>query len=201
VRPKYLFWTVIFWLFSGIFLGIFFQKFLPIEILDGRKALVQNGRFEEKILKSAPVGVEIPKEAIGHLDLFILAGQSNMSGYGEINPEEIEIVPRAFVFGNDYHWRLAREPIDDPTGQVDLVSMDIGAGYSCGTSFAKTLLRYDPNLFIGLIPCAKGGSSIEEWQRNLNENSLYGSCLKRTSLHRPWEGLGVFYFSRVKPTH
>ena len=32
---------------------------------------------------------------------------------------------------------------------------------------------------MGLIPCAKSGSKIEEWQPNLSRSSLYGSCLYR----------------------
>jgi hypothetical protein len=47
------------------------------------------------------------------------------------------------------------------------------------TSFAETLLKNDPDLIIGFIPCAKGGSSIQKWQRSLSDQSLYGSCLKR----------------------
>ncbi len=197
MRSKFLFWASAFWLLSGILLGILFQKFYPVDslLLRGERALPRNEKLEERILKSGHTGVEIPKEALGNLDLFILAGQSNMSGYGEINSDEVEIVPKAFVFGNDYHWRLAREPIDDPTGQVDLVSMDTEAGYSCGTAFAKALLGYYPNSFIGLIPCAKGGSSIEEWRRNLSENSLYGSCLKRTLAASPMGKIkGLLFF-------
>ena len=35
------------------------------------------------------------------------------------------------------------------------------------------------DMAIGLIPCAKGGSLIHDWRRNLDDNTLYGSCLKR----------------------
>jgi len=34
-------------------------------------------------------------------------------------------------------------------------------------------------MIIGLIPCAKGASSIEEWQRSFSDHTLYGACLKR----------------------
>ena len=76
---------------------------------------------------------------------------------------------------------MAKEPVDDPTNQVDKVSEDIPAGYSPALDFATTVLKQRPDMVIGLIPCAKGGSSIHEWQRNgnLDENTLYGSCLKR----------------------
>lgn len=83
------------------------------------------------------------------------------------------------MFGNDYRWRIVREPLDDPAGQVDEVSKDRDAGFSPGLAFATSLLNHNPEMVIGLIPCAKGSSSIGEWQRNLSENTLYGSCLKR----------------------
>jgi len=39
-----------------------------------------------------------------------------------------------------------------------------------------------PQVDIGLIPCAKDSSSIEEWQHDLSRLSLYGSCLYRQKL-------------------
>lgn len=121
----------------------------------------------------------IPEEFIGKLSLFILAGQSNMSGRGEMPSEPLPVNPRVFVFGNDYRWHYGIEPIDASQGQVDLVSRDGKARYSIATSFANTMLEKDSTLIIGFIPCARGATSIEKWQRNLSDNSLYGSCLKR----------------------
>ena len=180
MRARSLVWVAVLWCFCGIFLGVLFQRFLAKESFFPKagKNSSKSEILETKSVKPRS-GVEIPRGVQGNLDLFILAGQSNMSGYGEIKVEEVETVPRAFLFGNDYRWRQAREPVDDPTGQVDQVSQDTEAGYSCGTSFAKAFLKNYPNSFVGLIPCAKGGSPIEEWQRNLSEHSLYGSCLKR----------------------
>ncbi|MBD2040376.1 sialate O-acetylesterase [Microcoleus sp. FACHB-672] len=122
----------------------------------------------------------IPPEFQGKLYLFILAGQSNMSGRGTLLPTTLSENPRIFLFGNDYEWHLAAEPIDNARGQVDRVSQDLDAGFSPGMSFATTLLKHNPNLIIGLIPCAKGGSAIAEWERNLSNKTLYGSCLKRS---------------------
>ncbi|BAU66894.1 hypothetical protein STA3757_43000 [Stanieria sp. NIES-3757] len=121
----------------------------------------------------------IPEEHQGKLQLFILAGQSNMAGMGDLSTSKIVTNPRIYVFGNDYHWKLATEPIDDATNQVDIVSKDLDAGFSPAMSFATTILEQHPDMLVGLIPCAKGGSSIYEWQRNLADNTLYGSCLKR----------------------
>jgi len=120
----------------------------------------------------------IQEQHIGRLSLFILAGQSNMVGFGAM-PETVSTDERVYVFGNDYQWQLAKEPVDDPTDQVDAVSLDGDAGFGPATSFAFRMLEKDPDLVIGLIPCAKGSSSIVEWQQDDSADTLYGSCLKR----------------------
>jgi hypothetical protein len=120
----------------------------------------------------------IPEKFSGKLSLVILAGQSNMSGRGDL-PAEHSTHPRIFMFGNDYRWKSAREPVDAAYGQVDLISEDRDAGFGPALAFATSVLKRNPELIIGLIPCAKGASSIKEWQRDLSENTLYGSCLKR----------------------
>jgi lysophospholipase L1-like esterase len=120
----------------------------------------------------------IPEELRGRLSLFALAGQSNMSGYAPLAPGQAPH-PRAFLFANDYRWRPALEPTDGSTGQVDRVSLDRGTGTSPGLAFAEALLAARPELAVGLVPCAKGASTIEEWRRGLGDDTLYGSCLKR----------------------
>jgi Carbohydrate esterase, sialic acid-specific acetylesterase len=121
----------------------------------------------------------IPRNYQGKLQLFILAGQSNMAGMGDLPRSQPKTNPKIYVFGNDYRWKIAKEPVDDPTNQVDKVSEDIPPGYGPAVDFASTVLKQRPDMVIGLIPCAKGGSAIHDWQRNLDENTLYGSCLKR----------------------
>jgi hypothetical protein len=174
----YIYGLILFSVFiSGLFLGIWGAEFysfkkifniigINVSILSQRQILPTN----EGIL---------PEEYRGKLRLFVLAGQSNMSGMGELPKSGEKIDPRVYVFGNDYRWKLAKEPIDDSTNQVDLVSEDISAGFGPSVAFATTLLERRPDLVIGLIPCAKGGSSIHEWRRDVNDNTLYGSCLKR----------------------
>lgn len=136
----------------------------------------------------------IPEEMQGKLSLFILAGQSNMSGWGELPPDQ-PLDARVYMFGNDYRWRIAAEPLDSAAGQVDKVSEDGGAGFSPGLPFALSLLEQEPDLFIGLIPCAKGNTTIEEWQRHLSDSTLYGSCLKRARAATPMgEISGLLFF-------
>jgi len=121
---------------------------------------------------------EIPIEYQGQMHLFILAGQSNMVGWGPI-PEGEKTDARIYVFGKDYRWRLAGHPIENPFNQVDMVSENGIAGFGPAMDFAFTSLKRHPEIVIGLIPCARNSSGIIEWQRDLSDQTLYGSCLKR----------------------
>jgi Carbohydrate esterase, sialic acid-specific acetylesterase len=164
-------------LFVGVALGVALLnrrdvgRILRAVGFDGRAArLPQETRASESA---------IPEAFRGKLRLFVLAGQSNMSGRGDIAQSGAETDPRIYVFGNDYRWKLATEPIDDPKGQVDKVSEDPNAGAGPALPFAVSLREQRPDMAIGLIPCAKGGTSIYQWRRSLSDRTLYGSCLKR----------------------
>ena len=144
-----------------------------------------------------PVNVlpaEIPKEYQGEMRLFILAGQSNMVGWAPI-PEGEKTDPRIYVFGKDYRWRIANHPIEDAFNQVDKVSENRLAGFGPAVDFAFASLERNPEIVIGLIPCAKNSSGIIQWQRDLSDQSLYGSCLKRIRAASPMGKIsGILFF-------
>ena len=137
----------------------------------------------------------IPAAYQGRLRLFLLAGQSNMSGYSSLPERQSSPHPRILVFGNDYRWRLGTEPVDAATGQVDPVSEDRDAGFGPSMAFARALVAAQPDAAIGLIPCAKGNTTIADWARNLSEDTLSGSCLKRARAASPMgEIAGLLFF-------
>lgn len=137
----------------------------------------------------------------GSLALFILAGQSNMSGVGPVPANAPGPSSQIYLFGNDYRWRIAEEPLDAPTNQVDEVSLDRFAGYGSGLAFANALLADNPDLVIGLIPCAKWSSTISEWRRDLSDNALYGSCIKRAQAASTMGDLaGILFFQGESDT-
>jgi len=161
----------------GLILGTFIEKEYGVEAL-----LTAVRTNDWTILQPQTTGISdgnIPDDYQGKLQLFILAGQSNMSGLGELPPSEMETHPQIYVFGNDYLWKRAKEPVDDPKNQVDNVSLDTDAAFGPSVSFATTVIKQRPDMVLGLIPCAKGGASIQDWQKKLSDNTLYGSCLKR----------------------
>ncbi|NEO40828.1 MAG: sialate O-acetylesterase [Moorea sp. SIOASIH] len=190
-------WTVIFVLAIGLFIGILLQKYYPVGKLIRRYGIISRFLVKRKS-ESQEINV-IPSDFEGKMSLFILAGQSNMSGTGKLTAASSVTDPRVFVFGNDYRWHLAKEPIDSQTKQVDKVSEDKSAGVGPGMAFATELLKYNPELIIGLIPCAKSGTAIEQWQRSLSEDTLYGSCLKRVGAASVMgEITGILFFQGEK---
>ncbi|MGP7796884.1 sialate O-acetylesterase [Sphingomonas sp. CLY1604] len=115
------------------------------------------------------------------VDVYILAGQSNMSGRGalaDLTQAERAVDPAILLYGNDGRWRPAREPLDDAAGQNDPVSADAKAAVGPGLFFARALPRA-PGRRIALLPCAKGGSSMAQWTPAPGRDTLYGSCMQR----------------------
>jgi hypothetical protein len=109
-------------LIAGFALGVAFQRsvgfraMLPasaIALLEGETAAGGHNTREA-------AGADA---LYGKLSLFVLAGQSNMSGRGELPPSQASH-PSVVMFGNDYRWRPAIEPVDDATRQVDVISLD-----------------------------------------------------------------------------
>ncbi len=90
----------------------------------------------------------------------LLIGQSNMAGRGYLH----EVTPiyneNIFMLRNG-RWQMMTEPIHFDRSV---------AGVGPAASFAQAWCSVNKNEQIGLIPCAEGGSSIDEWNR---EGSLF----------------------------
>lgn len=115
--------------------------------------------------------------------VFIMAGQSNMVGTAMDTPFA-PTDPRITMLGNDYVWKQASDPLDDPTGQIDLVSRDepTYTGVGVGMTFANTMLAQSPQMEVVLVPCAKAASVLWQWYPNPSRSSLYGSMIHRALL-------------------
>jgi len=139
------------------------------------------------------------------LDVWVLAGQSNMQGVGELDavlaPDE-----RIWSFTSAGHWEIAEEPLHRLWESFTLVHQNfMRAGFTeeqqkesneefaardaesrttgggLGIAFGKTMSDA-LNRPIGLIPAAHGGTTLEQWSTQLKSeggNSLYGAMLER----------------------
>lgn len=116
-------------------------------------------------------------------DVYILAGQSNMSGRGalsDLRPDERVADPAIALRGNDGVVRPALDPLDDATGQTDAAGVDGQAAVGPGLFFARRMRTLAPARPIELVPCAKGGSSIRRWAPAAAGDGLYDACIART---------------------
>ncbi len=105
------------------------------------------------------------------MDLYLLIGQSNMAGRGEVEAKDTVAYPRVFTLDKSNKWVPARDPI-----HFDKSVAGVGLGRTFGIEMAKE----DPNVIIGLIPCAVGGSSIDAWK--------LGGFHQQTKTH-PWDDM------------
>ncbi len=129
-------------------------------------------------------------------DIWILAGQSNMEGVGDlvdVQPPD----PHVHSFDQLDRWLVAKEPLHNLPGAVDRVhwrgnsrltgdaldrfnvERSKGAGLALPFAVEMTKRTRAP---IGLIPCAHGGASMAQWDPNLKDrggDSLYGATIRR----------------------
>lgn len=87
--------------------------------------------------------------------LFVLAGQSNMAGRGQVEAGDRELHPRILMFNPAGEWVSAVDPMHFDKPKI--------VGVGPGRSFAVAYAEHYPDVTIGLIPCAVGGSPIAAW--------------------------------------
>ena len=90
---------------------------------------------------------------------FLMIGQSNMAGrgnFGEVPPIQND---RCFMLRMG-RWQAMSEPINPDRA---IFRKDCTCGVSLAASFADEYAKFT-GLEVGLIPCADGGTIIEQWQ-------------------------------------
>lgn len=134
-------------------------------------------------------------------DLWVLAGQSNMEGHGDL----IDVQPPSPLvhsFDMADRWGVAEEPLHTLVNAADPVHWPLNAqrepeqltgerletyvvnrkkGAGLGLPFAVEMVQRT-GVPVGLIPCAHGGTSMDQWNPALKDRegeSLYGSMYRR----------------------
>lgn len=107
--------------------------------------------------------------------VFLLAGQSNMAGRGEVTEADRVIHPRVLMLAKDGSWQYAVDPIH--------YDKKI-AGAGLAKSFALELVKRNPDITIGLVPAACGGSRIAYWESGAyfekTDSHPYDDAISRT---------------------
>ena len=184
----------------------------PIDGWDGREVGSVSGGAWRAEIKGLPTGgpyivefsvagnqtesVSVRGVLVG--DLWILAGQSNMEGVGDLIDVEPPS-PYVHVLDMANRWHIAEEPLHWLCDSPDSCHCDVmgdaqkermayerkhrmkGAGL--GLPFANEMFR-QAGVPIGLLACAHGGTSMAQWNpelKGLGGGSLYGSMLNRLS--------------------
>ena len=159
------------------------------------------------VIKGLPCGgpynIEISsgnkKRVLKHIlvgDLWVMGGQSNMQGIGNMR-DALKPHKMVHMFDMRDEWRQAKDPINLCPISVDkahhgqdqfrtdddakTIEANQIKGVGPGLAFARYLYK-KTGVPIGLIPCAKGGSSMQQWDPKLKQrggDSLYGACLRR----------------------
>lgn len=119
---------------------------------------------------SAPVVVTPP--AKDQFDIYLLMGQSNMQGRDTRTLASQKDNPHILALNADNQWVIARDPMFPPAGRIK-------PGRGPGIPFALAMLKADPNVTIGLVPCAVGGTPLRRWVKG---GDLYENAVKQAKL-------------------
>jgi len=96
-----------------------------------------------------------------------------MAGRGLIEAEDTIANAHVFMLNKDGKWVPAKDPLHfDKTA----------AGVGLGRSFGIKMTKKNPDAIIGLIPCAVGGSEIDNW--------IPGSFFNQTKSY-PWNDMEI----------
>lgn len=118
-----------------------------------KKAIILIGLFLISI--SFSQDSNLPAVEKENFHLFLLAGQSNMAGRGNVTKADSVVHPRVFALNREGKW----QPAVDPLHWDKKV-----AGVGLAKSFAVALAERNEDIVIGLIPAACGGSPISSWE-------------------------------------
>ncbi|MBI2435912.1 MAG: sialate O-acetylesterase [Candidatus Hydrogenedentes bacterium] len=162
------------------------------------EGVAAGGPYQVQVRVVDAAGAAVEEAAVADVlvgDLWILAGQSNMQGVGNLAGAE-EPDPRVHVFAMNRTWRVAKDPLHVLAESPDPIHFDAAKtpeerqaaidaanagpkGAGLGLPFAKEMVRRT-NRPVGLLATGHGGTSMAQWDPALRDQggaSLYGSML------------------------
>ena len=146
------------------------NQFICLILFTGSLATIA----DESVLGQKQATPEVSKDKF---HLFLLVGQSNMAGRGIVERQDREPHPRVLMLTKDNRWAPAVDPL-----HFDKASVGVGIGKTFGTHIAET----DPEITVGLIPCAAGGSPISSWEPGgyhaQTKSHPYDDAIKRAKI-------------------
>ncbi|MBE6541444.1 MAG: sialate O-acetylesterase [Ruminococcaceae bacterium] len=117
---------------------------------------------------------------IGVGDVYVTAGQSNMTGYGRdvaFDPPTLGV----HALANNGQWRIASHPLADAIGTL-FEYPEYATGTSPALSFARRL-RDRLGIPIGIIPTAVGCTALSAWHPEQGVGTYFERCYERMCKH------------------
>jgi hypothetical protein len=111
------------------------------------------------------------------LHLYLMMGQSNMSGRGKIEAEDTTPHPRVLMFTTNAQWQPAVGPVTHDRPKM--------LGVGPGLAFGKAMVEKNPDATIALVPCSLGGTPLSRWQKggDLYSNAVFrAKCAMRNGM-------------------
>jgi hypothetical protein len=130
-----------------------------------------------------------PKEK---LHIYILVGQSNMSGRATVEEEDRQMPRNLYLLDAKGDWVQATHPFIQYTNttngaDVSTIKAKGKTGLNFGLTFARRMLEANPDAAIGLVVNSQGGSAIESWKKTA-KTSNYDKTHDRV---RPIQNTGI----------
>ncbi len=108
---------------------------------------------------------------------FLIIGQSNMAGRGSLaEAEPLDNCGKRLKVLRNGRWQPMYRPVNNDRSF---------AGTCLAESFAKAYAEEHPDVDVGIIPCADGGTCLDQWQENslLFDHAIYSSKLAMRTAH------------------
>jgi Carbohydrate esterase, sialic acid-specific acetylesterase len=122
------------------------------------------------------------------LHIYILAGQSNMSGRAKVEEEDRQVPKNLFLLDASGQWVRATHPFIQYTNVPNTADSRVikaagKNGLNIGLAFARKMLEANPDIAIGLVVNSQGGSAIETWKKGASKSN-YDKTLERVNAVR-----------------
>jgi hypothetical protein len=114
------------------------------------------------------------KVGIEKREIYLLIGQSNMAGRGPIEAQDEGVIEGCELFNAAAAWEPATNPLNAySTIRKDLELQQLNPGYG----FALRMREVHPDITLGLVVNARGGTNINDWEKG---DLYYEEAVSRT---------------------
>lgn len=121
-----------------------------------------------------PAGVQKDK-----FHLFLFIGQSNMAGRAKLEDQDKGVVDGVWLLNDKGQWEGAEPPLN----KYSKLRKTIPSRLNPALGFVKTYREKFPDVQVGVICAAQGGSSIEQWGKGSKKDpKLYAEAIRVAKL-------------------